>query len=65
MAASACSKAATVASCIWAAETTSMRVTPSGVASDVGPETSVTWAPRLAAAAAMAYPIFPVEAFAM
>ena len=33
---------------------TSMRTTPSGTSSAVGPETSVTWAPRRAAAAAMA-----------
>ena len=48
MAASAVEKAAVVASNICCAETTSTRVTPFGVSSEVGPETSVTEAPRLA-----------------
>ncbi len=36
-----------------------MRVTPAGVASDVGPATIVTFAPASAAACASAKPILP------
>ena len=51
----------TTASYMSAAETTGTTATPSGGASETGPETRVTAAPRLRAAAASSYPIRPVE----
>ncbi len=53
------------ASAICAALVTSMRATPGGVASDVGPATTVTCAPASAAACAIANPILPELEFVM
>ena len=51
--------------CISSAVTTCLTSTPKGASSAVGPETSVTLAPRFRAASAMAYPIFPDDRFEM
>ena len=59
----ACARSIT-ASSIICADFTSIRVTPSGVGSVTGPAISVTFAPRLASAAAMAKPCFPDERLA-
>ncbi len=53
------------ASNICCALTTSMRVTPRGVARCTGPATSVTIAPASAAARASAKPIFPLDRLVM
>ena len=50
-------------SSISLADVTSTLWTPSGVLSETGPATSVTSCPRLAASAAIANPILPVEGF--
>ncbi len=54
-------KLAITASCISRAVVTSMRRTPRGLASDVGPATSVTSAPASRAACASANPVLPEE----
>jgi hypothetical protein len=49
------------AACISCAVLTRVSATPAGTITDVGPDTSVTSAPRRRAASAMAYPILPEE----
>jgi len=58
-------KAAMTASAMSSAVSTSIRSTPTGVASATGPATRVTRAPAAAAAAAIANPCRPDERFAM
>ena len=57
--------AACTASCISRAVRTSMRCTPRGVASKVGPATSVTDAPASTAARARANPVLPDDRLVM